>query len=64
MSKKACVSCRCWNRTDTMSHYISKKEFEKSETDCLKLISERDFREEQINQIANALGDRTEWTLR
>jgi chromosome segregation ATPase len=39
-----------------------KKRLTDEERDCLKVIDERDFREEQINQIADALGDETEWT--
>lgn len=32
------------------------------ENDYLRLIGERDHREEQIDEIADALGDQTEWT--
>jgi hypothetical protein len=37
-------------------------DLEKEENECLKLIDERDFREDQINQIADLLGDDREWT--
>lgn len=39
-----------------------KKELEREEKSCLALIDERDLREEQINQIADLLGDETEWS--
>lgn len=32
------------------------------EADCVELIKERDHREEQINQIADVLGDSSEWS--
>jgi chromosome segregation ATPase len=37
-------------------------ELEREERDCLQLIEERDQREQQINEIADALGDETEWS--
>lgn len=38
------------------------KQVEKEERDHMVTIEQRDFREEQIDQIADILGDETEWT--
>jgi flagellar biosynthesis chaperone FliJ len=39
-----------------------KVQLEKEQSDCLSLIDERNFREDQINKIADTLGDRREWS--
>jgi hypothetical protein len=42
----------------------AKRELEEEEKACLKLIDERDNREEQLSEIADILGDETEWSSR
>lgn len=39
-----------------------KVKLDKEYSDCLQVLAERDYRENQINEIANALGDSSEWS--